>query len=316
MKIWNFIHQQLSENKNVVLITVVERNGSSPGVVGFKMAVSQTGEMEGSIGGGVMEYNMVNLAKSIAQTSDQKTFIKRQIHNPDAGEDQSGLICSGEQTHAFIPLDPSHLKIINQMISTLDQGKTGQLNISHKGVSFDENKKTDSRFYFNFISDENWEYQEEIGLKDTIYIFGAGHVSLPLSNICRMLDFKVVVLDDREDLSTYKKNHFAHQKKIVDFKNIQDIVAENEHSFVVIMTVAHKSDAIILKQLAGKQIKYLGMIGSKNKVKSTYDMLMSEGVSEEDLKKVDAPIGIPIKCKTTTEIAVSIAAKIIDVRNC
>lgn len=316
MKIWSFIQKELSNNKNVVLITVVERNGSSPGIVGFKMAVSQTGEMEGSIGGGVMEYKMSELAKSIAVKENTDSFIKKQIHNPDAGEDQSGLICSGEQTHAFIQLYPSHLEIINQIISTLDQGKTGQLNINHKGISFDANKKTDSQFYFNFISDENWEYQEKIGLKDTVYIFGAGHISLPLSQICRMLDFKVIVLDDREDLSTYEKNDFAHQKKIVDFKNIKDIVPENEHSFVVIMTVAHKSDAIILKQLAGKKIKYLGMIGSKNKVKSTYDLLMNEGISEEDLKKTDAPIGVPIKCKTTTEIAISIAAKIIDVRNC
>ena len=315
MKIWEFIHKELSENNNVSLITVVERNGSSPGIVGFKMAVSENGNMTGSIGGGVMEYNMVELAKKNAKNKDEKPFIKKQIHNPDAGANKSGLICSGEQNHAFFLLTPSHLGLISEILDELNKGENGTLIISSSEIAFNKNQRLDKSILYNYTDENNWVYKEQIGLKDTIYIFGAGHVSIPLSQVCKMLDFKVILLDDRKDLSTFNANDFAHIKKIIDYKKINDLVPEGPNSYVVIMTVAHKSDGAVLKQLAGKDLKYLGMIGSKNKVKNIYESLISEGISKEVLDKVDAPIGLPINSKTTPEIAVSIAAKLVQERN-
>ena len=315
MEIWSFIQKELSDNNNVMLITVVERNGSSPGIVGFKMAVSETGAMTGSIGGGVMEYNLVDLAKNEAKNGDQKTFIKRQIHNPDAGKDTSGLICSGEQTHAFIPLNKSHIEIINNILVILDIGDNGALTLNQDGLHFNGNKTLQEQINYQYNDENSWEYEEQIGLKPTIYIFGAGHVSLPMSQIFRVLDFKVVILDDRKDLPTFENNIYAHQKRIIDYKNIDDLIPEGENSFAVIMTVAHKSDALILKQLVSKKLKYLGMIGSKKKIQTIYGSLMNEGVLENDLAKVDAPIGLSINSKSTAEIAISIAAKVIQVKN-
>ena len=315
MEIWSFIQKELSENNNVMLITVVERNGSSPGIVGFKMAVSETGAMTGSIGGGIMEYNMVDLSKREAKNGNQKAFIKKQIHNPDSGKDTSGLICSGEQIHSFTLFDSTKKEIINQITDTLDKGNSGALSLNQGGIKFDENQIFENQIVYSFENESNWEYKEQIGLKPTIYIFGAGHVSLPLSQILRVLDFKVVVLDDRENLSTFDNNVYAHQKRITDYKNIKDLVPEGENSFAVIMTVAHKSDALILKQLVSKKLKYLGMIGSKKKIQTIYGSLMNEGILESDLAKVDAPIGLSINSKSTAEIAISIAAKIIQVKN-
>ncbi|MBU8892542.1 MAG: XdhC family protein [Bacteroidales bacterium] len=315
MKIWSFIREELSENNNVMLIVVVERNGSSPGVVGFKMAVSETGSMSGSIGGGVMEYNMVELAKKAAKDGNQKAFIKRQNHNPDAEKDKSGLICSGEQTHAFILLDKSKMDIINNIVIKLDIRENGALYLNQDGITFDEAKTLSSRINYNFKDENDWEYTEQIGLKPTLYIFGAGHVSLPMSQIFRVLDFTVVVYDNRDELSTFENNQFAHRKEIVDFKDISSLVPEGENSYAVIMTVGHKSDELVLKQLATKNLKYLGMIGSKNKVKTIHDSLINKGISEADLAKVDSPIGLSINSKSTAEIAISIAAKIIQVKN-
>lgn len=316
MEVWNFIREELSEDNNVVLIVVVERNGSSPGIVGFKMAVSETGAMKGSIGGGVMEYNMVELAKREAKAGTNKSFIKKQIHKADAGKDKSGLMCSGEQTHAFVPLNKSHFETINNIVIKLDIRENGALYLNQNGITFDKTKSLPTNISYNFKDENNWEYAEQIGLKPTLYIFGAGHVSLPLSEIFRVLDFTVVVYDNRDGLLTFENNQFAHHKGIIDFKNISDLVPEGENSFAVIMTVGHKSDELILKQLVTKNLKYLGMIGSKNKVENIYESLMSKGISEADLAKVDAPIGLSINSKSTAEIAISIAAKIIEVKNC
>jgi xanthine dehydrogenase accessory factor len=82
------------------------------------------------------------------------------------------------------------------------------------------------------------------------------------------------------------------------------------------MTVGHKSDLVVLKQMVTKNLKYLGMIGSKNKVKTIYESLKSKGISESDLANVDSPIGLSINSQTTPEIAISIAAKVIQVKNC
>jgi len=262
-----------------------------------------------------MEYNMVELAKKEAKKGTQASFIKRQIHNPDAGADKSGLICSGEQTHAFIFINASHQNIINEIVEHLDKGENGLLQLSNNGFLFNAKKKSGNQIQYAYNDESNWEYKEQIGLKDTVYIFGAGHVSVPLSQVCRMLDFKVVILDDRKDLSTFENNQYAHQKKIIDFKKIDGIVPEGNNSYAVIMTVGHKSDATVLKQLVGKNLKYLGMIGSKNKVKNIYDSLIAEGIAMCELEKVDSPIGLSIQSKTIAEIAVSIAAKIVQVRN-
>lgn len=315
MEIWDFIQKELLERNNVVLITVVERNGSSPGIVGFKMAVSETGSMTGSIGGGIMEYNMVELAKKVAKSGEHHAFIKKQIHTADAGKDKSGLICSGEQTHAFTLFDKSKIEIVTKIVVTINQGENGALTLNQNGVFFNEKGTLENQIHYQFKNENDWEYSEQLGVKPTLYIFGAGHVSLPLSQIFRVLDFRVVVLDDRKDLSTFENNTSAHQKHIIDFKNISDIVPDGDQSYAVIMTVAHKSDALVLKQLIRKNLKYLGMIGSKNKVKNIYESLMNDGISEAELAKVDSPIGLSINSKTTAEIAISIAAKIIQVKN-
>jgi len=315
MDVWSFIKKEITENNNVMLITVVERNGSSPGIVGFKMAISEAGAMTGSIGGGVMEYNMVELAKKEARKGTQKAFIKKQIHKADAGKDKSGLMCSGEQTHAFTLFDNSNKEIINRIVNYLNKGENGALSIHQNGFKFDENKKNENQINYSFENDSCWEYTEQIGIKPIIYIFGAGHVSLPLSEIFRVLDFKVVVFDNRKDLSTFENNIHAHQKKIIDYKYISDLVEEGKNSYAVIMTLGHKSDEQVLKQLVNKNLKYVGMIGSKNKVKTIYDSLISKGISKSELAKVDSPIGLSINSKSTAEIAISIAARIIQVKN-
>lgn len=315
MEIWKFIDKQLSENNKVMLIVVIERKGSSPGKVGFKMAISENDSLAGSIGGGIMEYNMAELAKKLIKTPKPETFIKRQVHNPDAKKDKSGLICTGEQTHIFFPFDPSYLPLIKKIITCIENGDKGIINISPINFTFNESLTNGESIKFKILNENQWEYSEQIGLKDTLYIFGAGHVSVPLSQVFRMLDFKVEIFDNRTDLSTYISNQYAHKKHIIDYKNVGQLVPEGNNSYVVIMTMGHTFDELVLKQMLPKNLKYLGMIGSKNKTKAIFDSLKTQGFKNDDLAKVDAPIGLPINSQTTAEIAISIAAKIIQVKN-
>ena len=315
MDIWNFIGNHIENNRKIILITVVNTIGSSPGRVGFKMAVCDNGEIAGSIGGGVMEYNMVELARKSFEKKETQPFVKRQIHDSEAAYDKSGMICSGEQTHVFTPLSYTDISILQSIIDHVNNGEKGLLRLTANGVFFSKDILKEFDFSYTLDSPTSWEYKEQIGLKDTVYIFGAGHISVPLSQILRMLDFRVVVYDNRKELSTFISNSFANHKEVIDYHKVDHLVPESPNSYVAIMSFGHKFDQIILKQLLAKNLKYLGMIGSKSKVQSIYDSLRESGFSDHDFSRVDSPIGLSIKSQTPAEIAISIAAKIIQVRN-
>jgi xanthine dehydrogenase accessory factor len=274
------------------------------------MAVSEDHKMFGSIGGGIMEFRMVELAREHFKTP-LEIFSKKLIHNTKDNPKSSGMICSGNQQVAFYPLDKEDLPLVD---SILLSGK-GNLIFTEKGFSFDT---TDTGEKFSsVIKDEMiWTYIEQQGLKDHLIIFGAGHVSLALSNIFSHLGFYITVLDNRSfELTTFNDNHYAHSKKIIKYDNAGQFIGKGDNTYIVIMTFNHRDDQKILKQLIGKKLRYLGMMGSSEKVKTIFRNLGSDGITPEQLESVDAPIGLQINSRTPYEIAVSIAAKIISIKN-
>ena len=311
MIIWEFIKSNLKLDKKVVLMVVIDSYGSTPGRKGFKMAVAEDGKMNGSVGGGIMEYNMVELAKKQFDQS-RGIFIKRQNHNTKKEDDSSGMICSGSQLIAFYPLD----KTFFQLIESIAKADNGKLVFNKSGFQFDKEVNFPEELTTDIKDEDKWSFTEPIGLNNFLYIFGAGHVSVAVSRLFKQLGFHITVFDNRDrNLTTFKSNRFAQSKRIINFNEAAKYVPEGDNIYVVIMSFAHKNDSIVLKQLINKNVKYLGMMGSDKKVKSIFDKLENEGVIRTRLNWVNAPIGLPINSQTPDEIAVSIAAKIISVKN-
>ncbi|MEN8117547.1 MAG: XdhC family protein, partial [Bacteroidota bacterium] len=289
MKIWNFIKSKLTANHNVVLLIVIDSHGSSPGRKGFKMAVSGDDKMFGSVGGGSMEYKLVQLAKK-QFIEPEGIFSKVIMHTSLNDPDDEGMICSGSQHVAFYPINKKHLPLIK----FIADANEGELFFTETG--FDVNpevnlsRKTDLK-----INDErSWYYTEHLGIQNYLYIIGAGHVSISVSRLFKQLGFYITVFDNRNrELTTFKNNRFAHSKKIIDYERITKHITEGDNVYVAIMTFNHADDGNVLRQLINKNVKYLGMMGSAAKVSSVFNKLKSEGLSEEQLKKVDAPIGFP-----------------------
>lgn len=314
--IWEFINEKIRQNIDVYLITVAETIGSSPGKVGFKMAVAADGSLYGSIGGGIMEYQLVELARKELKSKSGISFIKRQVHSHDAEKDKSGMICSGEQTQIFNFLSKANVDDVKNIIELIENNKPGKIILTNTGIDIYTGESHLNAIDIEFQKNDNaFRYSEPIGIKDTVYIFGAGHISVPLSQILNLLDFRVEVFDNRPGLSTFESNIWAHKKQLADYKQVSSLVPENNRSYVVIMTFGHKFDEIVLKQLINKKVKYIGMIGSKSKVKTIFDSLMAEGYSKGNVERVCSPIGLPIGGQTPAEIAVSIAAQIVEWRN-
>ena len=164
-------------------------------------------------------------------------------------------------------------------------------------------------------SEATWQYGEWVNKQPVIHIIGGGHVGLALSETMRFLDFFVHLYDDRDSLNTIEENIFADEKHIVNYENIGNQFDNCEQDFIVIMTVGYRTDKLVLQQIIQHQFKYLGMLGSANKIKLLFDELAAGGVSADKLDKVFTPVGLNIYSKTAKEIAVSIAAEIIREKN-
>ncbi len=316
--IWDFIHSRLSDGQPVMLMVVTDTHGSSPGKKGFKMAVSADGQRHGSIGGGLMEYKMVELAMDKLAGASTDVFTRRLVHDAKAGKDASGLICAGEQSQVFVPLFPHERDRLRELLEWLRGGRELFLGISQAGWGFqpyDPNDPAQAAPAEKGQEAEHGHYTEILRPFDTVYIFGGGHISLPLSQVCRMLDFRVVVLDDRPGLDSLAANSFAHEKRLIDYRDAAKAIKHPPTSHVLIMTVSHASDQQILSQMLGRGLAYLGMIGSKSKVRTIFEQLEAAGATKEQLEKVHAPIGIKIFSETPGEIAVSIAAQLIKEKN-
>ncbi len=313
MDFWTNLLKKIQEDQKVYLLIVIENIGSSPGRQGFKMMVAEDGSIYGSIGGGIMEFNLVEKVKEILKKDVQSIFLKRQIHKENIKE-SSGIICSGEQTIVFYPVGKDHIQVIKNVIDCLQNNQKGVLHLSP--AIFEFNLEKISTQYQNKIDNsESWYFKEQIGFKNTLYIVGGGHVGFSTSKIFRLLGFHVVIFDSRQHLNTFDLNDFVHEKHVIKYQEIEKYIKTGNESYVVIMTNKFSDDKIVLSKIIKNKYKYIGILGSKSKLQTMFDIMLKDGFSIEELNRIHSPIGLPIHSKTPDEIAISIAAQIIQVKN-
>lgn len=159
------------------------------------------------------------------------------------------------------------------------------------------------------------DFIENFKTLDKVYIFGGGHVAKAVEPVLRHIDFDTFIIDDRADYANPERFPSAVQTIVCpDFDHCFDEIEPDEDSYFIIVTRGHKGDLTVLRQALRKPHAYLGMIGSRRKIKTVFDMLKAEGFTDEELSRVYSPIGLSIGAETPEEIGVSIAAEIIQVR--
>jgi xanthine dehydrogenase accessory factor len=319
LETWRFVGNRLQEGQLVMLLVVAGSSGSSPGRQGYKMAVGADGELFGSIGGGVMEVNLVEQSRQLLSEPGAVATgaVKEQIHRKNV-PDSSGMICSGKQTVIFKMLFPDDLETVRIAVSALEQQRPNILEISpaHFRIKPPKSRTPSSDFIFEKQSATDFVYRERLGFKNELYIVGGGHCALALCELMAKMDFYIHLFDDRPNLNTIGKNEFAHKIQIIEsYESIDHLIPSGENHYVVVMTLGYKSDETVIKRLLDKEFKYFGVLGSKAKMATLMKSLREEGYSEEKLDRIHTPIGLPINSRTPEEIAVSIAAEIIAVKN-
>jgi xanthine dehydrogenase accessory factor len=312
LELWHFIRERLAPGPGVMLLVVESSSGSSPGRRGYKLAVAGSGELVGSIGGGVMEVALVERSREILASGLEKGYFASvdQVHQKNS-PNSSGMICSGRQTVILKHLHGGDIAAADAMIAAVQlRNRTATLLISGDRFGLETIERN--------VSDlpASVEYRETIGILDQLVIIGGGHCALALSELMSKLDFRISIFDDRPQLNTIQKNEFAHEITIIDsYERIGEHVNSAPNTYVVVMTLGYKFDEIVVRRLIGRDFRYFGVLGSRAKMATMLRELERDGLPKERLAAIHTPIGLPINSHTPEEIAVSIAAEIIQVRN-
>ena len=328
----------IGRGEKLALAKVVATKGSTPREVDAQMLIRRSGEMMGTIGGGCGE------AEVRRQAIEALEEGRPRLMAVDLTEEvtwETKKACGGVMT-LFIDLwGKAEGELAKRLAAS--QGKEVALITALKGdlsqpgrkllvapgeepmgslgsPSLDEwAKKAAERGLAKGNSRVvNYKGSVELFLEvhkpsPTLIIAGAGHIALPLAQMGAMLDFRVVVVDDRPTFANPKRFPQADQVIAGGFeKTLRDLPIDKE-TYIVIITRGHRHDTECLRQVLDSSGAYIGMVGSRRRVKGVFKLLKEEGYPEESIARVHAPVGLDIGAQTPAEIALAIMGEIIRV---
>lgn len=306
------LKEQAVHGNDCYLIALIESEGSTPRSSGAYMLVNKNGWVAGTVGGGGMEYAAVLEAQNRLQKSEVKSFQKRFDLTTAAG-----MACGGYCSLQFCYLPAQkETEILAEYVLYKLEGRYPWWLLLPMGEGsilvedFLPLKKHQG--FFNLDGKEY--YAEQYNYDGRVFVFGAGHVARELVPLLSHLGFKCVVLDDREEFADPAVFPTAHKVLQVDYTKLEGIVKPNCKDYAVVMTRGHVHDANCERFLLTTPVPYIGVMGSKNKAKLARETLLAEGYTEAQLARITTPIGLDIGSETPAEIAVSIAAQLIQVR--
>ena len=340
----------IRNNKPCVLATVTGSQGSTPQKPGSSAIFDKKMLLAGTVGGGAVELSVGEIAAK-AIHSKKSGYFRFDLDNDIS--DIEAAICGGGMSILVDATPEKHIEIFESMKDSEENRVHGVL-VSLCGSGSSECTEL-VRFWITrenlknisgqisdevltaateMLSNRNPDEFREIvirGLKEgeeklaflesvipqpQLIIAGAGHVGKALSHLGKLLDFEVTVWDDRSEYAN--KSNLPDADKVLSGsldESLGNMIADRD-TFVVIVTRGHKKDADVLRKFIGLEAGYIGMIGSRKKIVMVRESFLKNGwATAEQWNRIHTPIGLEIGSKTVQEIAVSIAAQLIQVRN-
>ncbi len=318
LETWHFISERLRGGQPVMMLVVAESYGSSPGRAGYKMAVSIDSKLSGSIGGGVMEVDLVERCRAMLLAADVETFpsqVIEQVHQKNSPH-ASGMICSGRETVIIRMLSSADIDTVSDIVAASENSDDRRLTITSSNFELRQAAGDLPSVSFERRPDDDFIYSERIETSGRLFIIGGGHCALALSEVMERLDFEISIFDDRPGLNTIEKNRFADSVTIVEtYENVAEFVSSGDDVYIAVMTLGYLSDQMVVRSLLDRDVRYFGVLGSRAKVATLFRELEKEGFPRDRLDRIRSPIGVSIGSHTPEEIAVSIAAEIVSVKN-
>ncbi len=339
-----------SDKSPMVLATVTGTQGSAPQKPGSSALFDRRGIVSGTVGGGVVEGRVEKLSRE-ALLSKKSGYFRFNLANDISIKEEA--ICGGQITVLIDANLKNHLHVLLQLRESLEKRIPGILitmvtRFSEETVLINrywisrtfkpdipleflagiepvvnemlsEKIPSDYREMDLKIADEEPSslfFLEAVYPPEHLVIAGAGHIGKALAHLAEMLDFEVTVIDDRKEYANPVNIPEASHLIVKDIGDALRDINKNTSTYVVIVTRGHKDDASALRQCIGTGLAYTGMIGSKNKIAKMRSEFIEKGWStSSQWETIHAPVGLEIKSRTVEEIAVSIAAELILMRN-
>jgi xanthine dehydrogenase accessory factor len=336
--------------KDQVLATIVRAEGSTPQKAGSSALFDASGQISGTVGGGILEGKVSEIARKSLNSKKSGLYRFMLDNNAPSGED---ALCGGSVTVLVDPELRKSLPVIKEVNKSISARVPGVL-ITVVSNIYDESVAV-NRFWsptmdWNSLAEEVIPVIKPIILEmlaepetdgfremelvlpgeetaslicfqviippPRLIIAGAGHISKALSAIAQMLEFNVTVIDDRREYANPENFPKADHIVVGDIGKSLSTIEKSGDTFIVIVTRGHRDDSVALKACINSGAAYIGMIGSRNKVELMHkEFIINKWANEAQWSRIFAPVGIEINSQTVGEIAISIAAQLIQIRN-
>jgi xanthine dehydrogenase accessory factor len=333
----------LEKNIPAAYCRLVETRGSTPQKAGAAMLIYANGQQAGTLGGGCVEAEVRRraMAAIVGRLPEVASF---QL-NHDYGWDD-GLICGGRMQAVIEPLSADrHAAYFRRLDSLFSSCQPAV-----EAIGF-ESDDSSCPLPFHILFSDRQEvlatvpdllaeahvrqiaeqvrplhghagpYAEKgtaflpISARCQLLIVGGGHVGKAVADLAEQLDFDIWIVEDREEFASQDRFPYARRRIIGDFDRVLRDVEVTPDTYCLIVTRGHNHDARALYHLARRGARYVGLIGSRRKIRVIFEDLLQQGIPAEALERVFAPVGLDIGSQTVNEIAVSIAAELIAHRN-
>lgn len=355
--IYQEIVQELSQGREIILATIIRQKGSAPRTQGTQFLIRPDGTFIGTIGGGRLEADVLTAAPKVFSERKNRILYFR-LKGEEVAETE--MICGGEvdiYLELFSGKNPFDLDLFQKVLESRENGRPVLLatlvedNLSagrrDRKVLVVPDEDPDLEAY-PWISpfgkhlpqvlegnqarlmtallqgEEKKVFLEPLMAPSCLYIFGAGHISLYLCTLGKMVGFRVAVFDDRAEFANPQRFPEADEIRVGPFEQLLDDYLFGPNAFIVVVTRGHLHDHQIIRKVLTNPPryigpgyigpKYIGMIGSRHKRGVVFKALREEGFPEDRIHSIHSPIGLDIQAETPEEIAVSIVAELIQVR--
>ena len=314
---WRAVAAQLNGGTPAFVALVAAHTRGSPGTTGARMLLRPDGSQLGTIGGGMMERNL--LAEARVAMADpwrrpRLVPLRHQRRDPAVvGAGESGLICAGRQTNIELVLLPARDGATIARLAALERDcDRGCLIIDRHGLRCDAVEPDPDRPACRLEHGDNWRYTEQLLNPNRIAIIGSGHCGRALSRTMASVGYHVTVFDRRPEVATFRDNDHTDRRVVVrDYADAGAAIPYPGITDVVVMTSDFPSDVRALLGCVGRDFRFLGVMGSGAKIHAIGSALAEAGVDAAESRRIEAPIGLPMKSDTPEEIAISVTAQLL-----
>ena len=321
------IHERLQTGQAVALATVIGRRGSLPMASDAKLLVLADDSFEGTVGGGCLEAEVYAGAAALLRDGSARVD---EYHLNEVEAETGGHVCGGtvEVFTRVLRPDDDVVRFVDTAVrlqdtdpelvlaTRIDSRAPAHLLAGRDGLAAALGDTEGVRYTrAKGVLDDSgarW-FVESVRPAPLLIVFGAGHCGAALGAAASAAGFRVWMLEDRPAFLQAEAMPWAERLRLVDFTALPELPLGADTS-VAIVTRGHDHDLVVLRQLIGEAVNYLGMIGSRHKRELFRRILTEEGCPQDDFDRLRSPMGMDIGAETPAEIAVSVVAELVAAR--